>query len=411
MKILTLKAYYEPEKAASLYLTENLLEDLTGSEHEVELYVPEPTRGVSEEVRKQYKSKKHEERYNGKLKIHRFSMIKEGKSTISRAIRYIITCMVYFFKGITASKIDLIHVGSTPPIMGVIAVIIKKIKKVPVVYSLQDIFPDSLVSTGLTKQDSFVWKVGRIIENYTYKNVDKIIVISEDFKKNIMAKGVSEDKIEVIYNWVDESAVKPINREDNVLFDKLGIERELFCVVYAGNLGHAQNIEVLLKAAQKLSHYKDIKFIIFGGGQQEGYYKSMAMELHLDNIMFFPLEPYSMVSQVYSFGDVSIVSCKEGLGKSAMPSKTWSIMSAETAVVASFDEDTDLQRIIEENKVGMFTRSGEVEGLKNAIINLYNNRELCKTMGRNGRKFILNNLTRNINTQKYINIFEEIGGK
>ena len=90
-------------------------------------------------------------------------------------------------------------------------------------YNLQDIFPDSLAGTGLAKKGGLLWKIGRVIENFTYRNADKIIVISEDFKRNIMAKGVPEEKIVVVYNWVDEEAVKHVPREENKLFDAYGL--------------------------------------------------------------------------------------------------------------------------------------------------------------------------------------------
>jgi len=406
MRILNLSAYYEPEKAASLYIFENINEAYVKAGHDVVLYTPIPTRGVSKEVCSEYKNKKHEEKYNGRFKIYRFALFNEGRNPIVRSFRYLCCSFVHLFKGIFAGKFDLITVASTPPTQGALASILKRIKKVPVVYYLQDIFPDSLVNTRLTEKGSLIWKIGRVIENFTYRNVDKIIVISEDLKQNIIDKGVSEDKIEVIYNWVDENAVIPIIRGENEIFDNLKLDRSLFYVVYAGNLGHAQNIEVILMAASKMLDYQNIMFVIFGGGAQESYYKKMAYDMRLINVIFFPLQPYDKVSQVYSLGDASIVSCKEGLGKSAMPSKTWSIMSAGTAVIASFDKSTDLQHIIEDNNVGIFTMAGDVEGLKDAVLTMYNDVDSCQTMGENGRKFILNNLTIDIGTKKYTDIIK-----
>ncbi|MSS44400.1 glycosyltransferase family 4 protein [Anaerosalibacter bizertensis] len=408
MKILKLSPYYEPEQIASSHFTRDLEEAYINAGFEIEIYTPTPTRGVSKAIREKYKKIKYEEKYDGKIKVHRFAMFAEGKNPILRAIRYILCNIAQYFKGIRSKNIDIIITGSTPPTQGMLVALIKRKLNVPVIYNLQDIFPDSLVNTGLTKKGSFLWKIGHVIEKYTYENADKIVVISEDFKKNIMDKGVPEEKIEVIYNWVDENEVVPINKNDNILFEKCNLNREQFYVVYAGNLGYAQNIGVILKAAERLIEYSDIKFVIFGGGQLEDYYKDMARNMKLENVVFFPLQPYSLVSNVYSLGDVSIVSCKEGFGKSAMPSKTWSIMSAATAVVANFDVDTDLHRIIENNKVGLFTKAGDYEGLKNAILELYRDRELCTIMGRNGREFILNNLTRGVGTQRYLNVIKEL---
>jgi glycosyltransferase involved in cell wall biosynthesis len=408
MRILMLKAYYYPEIAASSYLSDNVIEAITDNGDEIVLYSPTPTRGVTKEVRECYKKKKYEEKYGGLLKIHRFSMYQEGRNPLLRAVRYFCCCLAQLYKGISTPKVDLISIGSTPPIQGALAGIIKKIKKVPVVYSLQDIFPDSLVSTGLAREDSLFYKFGSMVEKFTYKNMDKIIVISEDFKRNIMTKGVPENKIEVIYNWVDENAVIPIDKEKNTLFEEMNLERNSFHIVYAGNLGHAQNIEIILQAAGMILNYKDIKFVIFGGGAQEDYYKQMSENMGLSNVMFFPLQPYEKVSQVYSLGDASIVSCKKGLGRSAMPSKTWSIMSAGTAVLANFDDGTDMQRIIENNKLGLFTKSGDAEGLKEAVLKLHEDKELCKKMGCNGRQFVLDNLTRSIGTKKYIDVYKSL---
>lgn len=410
MNILMLKSYYFPESAASLYLTENLIEDLAAYGYETTLIVPLPSRGVSEKVKKEYKQKKYEEQFKGKVKIHRFWMFPEKRNPIGRALRYFLCNIAHFFKGLFFSNINIIYVGSTPPTQGLLAAFLKKIKKVPFVYSLQDIFPDSLVNSNITKSNSVLYNIGRKIEKYTYKNADKIIVISEDFRQNLLSKGVPEDKIEIVYNWVDENAIIPLRREDNPIFDSLNISRNKFYIVYAGNLGHAQNIEVILKSAKELITFQDIQFIIFGGGAQEQYYKDMVRDMGLENVSFYPLQPYSMVSQVYSLSDASIVTCKKGLGKSAMPSKTWSIMSAERAVIANFDEGTDLQNIIEQSSAGIFTKAGDFMALKDAIIKLYQNKSLCEEMGKNGRNFILSNLTRKIGTQKYIDTIRSVVG-
>lgn len=410
MKVLMLQGYYEPEVASGMHLTMDLIHDLILSDNEVDVITPIPTRGVDDETRNKYKRlKKKEIKLKGKLTINRYWLPREGKTTITRAFRYILGGILHIIKSINI-KTDILVVDSTPPTNGLISIIIKKIKKIPVVYILQDIFPDSMVTAKMTKEGSLIWKIGRIVENFTYKNVDEIIVISQDFKKNLMDKGVDENKIHVISNWIDENKILPINKEDNILFDELNLDKNKFYVVYAGNLGNAQNIEVILNAAKRTENINDIKYIIFGGGVQEEFYKEMASNMKLKNIKFYPLQPYERVSHVYSLGDVSIVSCKEGFGTSAMPSKTWSIMSTGTAVIANFDKDTELQSIIEDNKLGIFTNAGDIVALENAIVKLYKDKELCKNMGNNGRQYILDNLSRKSQTSKYINVLKSIRG-
>src|SRR5690606_27655587 len=192
------------------------------------------------------------------------------------------------------------------------------------------------------------------------------------------------------------------------LFDEFKLSRNGFYVVYAGNLGHAQNIEIILEAAQNLKEYKEIKFLIFGSGGLENELKEKANSMNLKNLRFLPIQPVERVPEVYGLGNVSIVSCKPGLGESAMPSKTWNIMACGTSVLANFDKNSDLQKIIESNEVGLFTDSGDIDGFTKAIKMMYENRDLCESYGKNGREFIIKNLSRKIGTTKYLNVIKSV---
>ena len=410
MKILRLPAYFEPEQVASTHLWHDFSETVAKVGIETVVYTPVPSRGVSNEIRKEYKRKKTEHFYGGKLVVHRFSLIKEGKNPTLRALRYFLQSIKQFNRGAfskDARECDAIFIVSTPPIQGAMASLLKKFRHIPLVYNLQDIFPDSLIGTGLAPRGGLLWRIGRAIEDFTYYNADIIIVISEDFKRNIMAKGVPEEKIEVIYNWVDADAVRPVAKEDNPLFEEFGLSLDAFTVVYAGNLGNAQNIDIILEGAKKLPQ---VQFAVFGTGGLEDDIRARIAHEHLDNVRLLPLQPYERVSQVYSLGDVCIVSCKAGLGGSAMPSKTWSIMSCARPVLASFDEG-ELKRILESNHCGVFTHAGNVQEFADAIHHLSESPSLCEEMGRNARMFIEENLTKEVGTQKYIDVIKSLEKK
>lgn len=414
MKVLYLNSYFYPEDVASSYLGHNVREALVNSDINVVLYTPIPTRGVSDELRKEYSTvKKNEAWHDGGLQIHRFWLPKERKNPLVRAFRYTLQVIKQFNRGVLAKdarSCNVLFVASTPPIQGTMASLVKKIRHIPLVFNLQDIFPDSLVGTGMTYKGSLLWKIGRRIENFTYKNADKIIVISQDFKKNIMAKGVPEEKIEVVYNWVDQNATVPVDDEDNELFEEFGISRDKFRVVYAGNLGNAQNIEIIVNAARILKDSANIQFIIFGKGGLEDEIKIAKANEQLDNLMILPLQPYERVAKVYGLGHLCIVACKPGLGGAAMPSKTWSIMSSGRAVLANFDEG-ELKEIVENNQCGVFTKAGDLDGFTNMIVELSEHPERCAEMGKNGRQFILDNLTREVGTQKYVNVIRSVANK
>lgn len=410
MKILELPAYFYPESMSSSHLDDNLREAIAKSGIDMAIYCPTPTRGITVEVRKEYKRKKQEIMYDGHAIVHRFSLYGEGKIPILRALRYTFACIKQFNRAVfakNARQCDVMFITSTPPIKGAFAGLAKKFNHKPIIYELQDIFPDSLVGSGLAKKGGLLWKIGRAIENFTYKNADKIIVISEDFKKNVMAKGIQEDKIEVIYNWVDENAVLPVLKEDNSLFEEFGLARDKYTIVYAGNLGNAQNINIIVDAAKQLP---DVQFALFGTGGLEEELRDKIAKEQLSNIHLNPLQPYEKVSQVYSLGDACIVSCKAGLGGSAMPSKTWTIMSCGRPVVANFDEG-DLKDILENNQCGVFSHAGNVQELVDAIKFLQENPERCKEMGTNARQFILDNLTKEVGTRKYVDVIKSFEKK
>lgn len=407
MRILQLAGYFFPEKAASIYLEENRYEAFSNAGFKTIVYVARPQRGLTDEEYQEYKHKKQEIMYNGGVEVHRFGMYREGKNVVLRAFRYFLISVVQFWKGIWAKDISLIYVASTPPTQGALAAMVKKFRHIPFVYNLQDIFPDSLVGTGLAKKDGFLWKIGRVIENFTYRNADKIIVISEDFKKNIMAKGVPEDKIVVVYNWVDEEAVIDVPRAENKLFDKYNLDRDKFYITYNGNIGLTQNMDMLLDVAKSLEENKDIQFVLVGNGAYLDSVKQIIKDSNINNVHLLPFQPYEDISHVFSLGDVSLVISKPGVGANSVPSKTWSIMSASRPVLANFDEN-ELKDIIENNKCGIFTKAGDKQAFIDAILKLYNNRELCKEYGQNGRDFVMKNLTKEVGTKKYVDVIKSV---
>ena len=414
MKILKLSPYFFPEKVSSNHLTNDLHEAFEKNKIKVEVYVPTPTRGVSKETRKIYSKKKYENLYNETTEVIRFKMFKEGKNPIIRAMRYILVNFIQYFKGSRAKGIDLIYAMSTPPTQGLLCVLVKKRLErkykyqVPLLFSLQDVFPDSMVQAGMIKSGSFLWKIGRLIEDYTYKNADKIIVISEDIKENILKKGVSENKIEIIRNWIDIERVYPVSNEKNTLRKELKLKNNIFYVVYAGNLGKAQGVDTILDTAIKLKKHLDIQFLIFGNGAEEEKIKKRINDEKILNVSLYPLQPVSKVAEVYSLGDACIVSCKKGYGKNAFPSKTVSIMATGTPVIASFDKESELCKIIENNNLGVCSEPDNSQELCQKICYLKNNREEGKKMGKNARTFVEKSFSKEKCTKKYISVIKEL---
>lgn len=404
MKILRIRAYSEPEQFTGVHMMRDLDSAFANAGFVTNDLTPMPTRGVSKEVRKQYRHKKKETSYDGHLITYRFSMFPEPKATKWRMLRYLLCNALEYLIAQKFTDVDVLYSASTPPTQGAMCACLKKKLNTPFIYELQDVFPDSLVAAGITTKESRLYRIGQKLEKLTYESADKIIVISESIKKNLLSKGVSEEKLVVIPNWVDTDKIRPVPKEENRLFEDYGIDRSQYIVLYAGNFGEAQGTEVILKAAKLLENEKGICFVLFGGGVNFDLAKATAQTL--SNVVIFPLLPQERVSEVYSLGDVALITCKPGTGHSSMPSKTWSIMACNTPIIASYDINSELNDILLENQAGCCVPPSDEHQLAKAIVEAYQNRRhRSESVARN---YILSKVSKEICTNQYIAVLKSV---
>lgn len=412
MKVLIINAYFQPEQIAFTHLEKDLLDAFVNEGIQIEVITPIPTRGIDGETRQQYGKRKREDLYDGAVKVHRFWAPKEGKKPLLRAFRYFWCNLREYQIGKKFSDIDVIFAPSTPPTQGWMAGKVKKSiqrtgrKSIRFVYNLQDVFPDSLVNAGMTRKGSIIWRIGRTIENGTYKDADKVITISEAFKKNLMDKGITSEKVVVIPNWIDTSEVFDVPRSENKIIKKYGLNPDKFYVCYSGNIGHSQNLELLVDAADELRKVNEqIEFVIIGDGASKDLLKQMVEAKNISNVHLLPYQPYDDIAHVFSLGDADLVISKKGTGGSSVPSKTWSIMAAGRPILASFDADSELVNLISKTQSGVFADADDVNGFVDAVVQLYGNESGRRKMGNNGREYVRENLSKMMCTQKYIDTF------
>ena len=399
MKILFVNAYFTPENISFSHLEQDLIEGILAKGHTIQVLCPVPTRGISKEIAKTYKKRKQETMFDGKVTVTRFWAPQEGRNPLIRAFRYFWCNLRHYMLGRKCKGVDAVFAVSTPPTQGFLAGKLAKKHRCPFIYSLQDVFPDSLVTTGLTKEGSLLWKLGRKLENATYKGADRIIVISQAMKRNVLAKGLPEEKVEVISNWVDVSAVQPVAKADNKLFEEFGIDRDKFTVVYAGNFGAAQGAGVVLETAEKLPQ---AQFVIFGGGAEFATVREKAAAM--PNVIVNGLLPQNRVPEVYSLGDVALITCKKGVGNSGLPSKTWSIMACGTPIVAAFDTDSVLAEILQEANAGICVEPEAPEALAKAITEMAENASAYT----GGRNYVNQNACRDLCVERYVKLLEQV---
>lgn len=408
MRILFVNAYFMPETIAFSHLEKDLIEGFIAAGHEIEVICPTPTRSVSDGVYEQYKSIKSEELYDGKVHVRRFSAPREGKNPFVRAFRYFWCNLREYQIGKKYKNIDAVFAVSTPPTQGFLAGKLSKKLDCPFVYSLQDIFPDSLVTTGLARESSLMWKIGHWVEQKTYRYAERIIVVSASCKRNLLNKGVSEDKLLQVSNWVDLASIKPVDRENNTIISEFHIDSEKFLVVYAGNFGAAQGAHIVLKAAEQLLEKAEIQFVLFGGGAEFSAAIEYVKKQNLTNVMIHPLLPQNRVSEVYSLGDVTLITCKGGVGNSGMPSKMWSIMACNTPIIASFDVDSDMAEILKESGAGVCVEAGNVDALAQEIDRSYQKNKNGAAQKCDLRVYVSEHADRKLCVERYIELLMNV---
>ncbi len=415
MNILFLNSYFQPESTPFTHLENDIITALIDDGNKIAVLTPKPTRNLPEGVECKH-FKDAEILYNGKVKVRRFWAPAEGKNPIGRAFRYIWCNFRQYRLAIKYNNVDVIFANSTPPTQGYLAGRVKKKlsklygKAVPFVFDLQDIFPDSLVNAGMTKEGSFIWKIGREIEKKTYALADQIITISDGFKENLLKKGVKVSKIIVIPNWINTEEVQPVDRQNNKLFDKYNLDRNLFYICYSGNIGHSQNFELLLEVAKKCqTEFKDVHFVLIGNGAAKEELEQQIKNQKICNIIMLPFQPYEDISEVFSLGDVGLIISKPGIGGSSVPSKTWSIMAAERPILASFDGDSELAKIIKNEQCGFVAEAGSEDELLSSIKEAYNRKNILSNIGEKARDFIEINLSAKTCLNNYLNVFRNIG--
>lgn len=303
---------------------------------------------------------------------------------------------------------DVIFANSTPPTQGLFLGPIKRSLNAVVVYNIQDMFPDSLASAGLSKKYSSFWRIGNWIANKAYENSDAIVVISDGMKRELISRGVSKEKIHVIPNWVDTKKVYPVLREKNPLFSELNLSLEKKYVVYAGNIGESQNIEILVEAASKFESRTDVNFLIFGEGSRKDAVSKMIKDRALGNIKIFNLRPVDEVKNVYSLATAAFISCNKGTGCGAFPSKTWSILASGTPILASYDLGSDLTDLIEKKGLGLCSDAGDIEALVSNIVKMFDDAQMHEKMSRRARDYMVTEMSKEENVRKYVEVIRNV---
>lgn len=255
----------------------------------------------------------------------------------------------------------------------------KHILRCPILYNEQDIFPENAFFAGILSESSPVYKVAHALQKYAYKNATALSTISDDMKSTIVTRySIPADKVQVIYNWGHEE-LKAHSDEENIFLKRYPKKPREFRVVYAGNLGKMQNVELVLKAAALMKDDADVSFYIVGGGVNEEQLKTFAKENELNNVTFVGMQPPEEVADLYAAADVNVIPLQKGLIYAALPSKTADCLIAGKPIITCVDNGTAVEKIM--RPYGIVNTGADEKRLKTAILNAKEKAGLCESKG------------------------------
>jgi colanic acid biosynthesis glycosyl transferase WcaI len=288
---------------------------------------------------------------------------------------------------LTRSRPDLVLAMSPPLTLGAAGIAVAKAHRVPFVFNIQDVFPDVAVEVGAIS-DRRVIAAASWLERVTYNAADAITVLSDDLRDNVASKlrgGTdSAAKVRVIPNFVDTERIRPGPKENDYRAE-FGLTGKTV-VMYAGNLGYSQSVDLMLDAAVAHQHDPSVVFVVNGGGSARPGLERQASGL--DNVRFIDLQPRGRLPEVLAAADVHVVPLRKGLARSSVPSKLYSILASGRPVVASVDPGTEVARTISRAGAGLAVPPDDAEAFTKAITRMIEDPDQAEAWGLAGRRFV-----------------------
>ena len=339
----------------------------------------------------------------GKItRIHPFAS-KNRTNILARAIAFgAFSCVAALVATLTR-RTEIILAMSPPLTLGLAGWVAAKRHKAPLILNIQDIHPDAAIETG-TLTDTRVIQLLRRIELTSYAKADAVTVLSDDLRKKLISRIDEESKLRVIPNFVDTEQIYPGDR-NNSYRHELGVTDETI-VMYAGNVGFSQPLELVLEAARYLADRDDIIFVINGNGSRRAYFEKEAEEL--PNVTFMDYQPRQRLNEVLAAGDIHIIPLQKGLSSISVPSKFYSILAAGRPVLASVDPGTEIDLVVTRSGAGRSTPAGDTQEFIAALTALIDDPHGRVAAGLEARRFAEEWLSAKAVAESYNELFPEL---
>lgn len=271
------------------------------------------------------------------------------------------------------------------------AILAGKLLRIPIWLHVQDFEIDAMHAMGIASTGSWARRLSLKIESWLMKRFDRVSSISPNMVSRLQAKGVPPQRAIEFPNWVDVTMIspKPFGRLDNPVRQKLTLADDAVVVLYAGNMGQKQGIEVVLDAARRLQNHPRLRFVLAGAGAALEHLKQQAKEL--DNVQWLPLQPLELLNDLLNMADIHVLPQRADAADLVMPSKLTGMLASGRPVIGTADAGTQLGDVL--NTCGLRVPPGDASALAKALFALADNPQERATLGAKGRQHALDHLS------------------
>ncbi|MBS1850841.1 MAG: glycosyltransferase family 4 protein [Acidobacteria bacterium] len=412
MKILYVSQYFPPEMGAPAARASELARHWVRAGHEVTVltgFPNHPTGVVPEEYRRAFRRLVVRERKEGVQVIRTWLLPFPNRKAWERMLNYSSFCVSAALTGTVLEKPDVIIASSPQLLVGLSGWWISRLRGVPLIFEVRDLWPESLSAVGVGGENSWLQRSLRRVAGFLYRHSQRIVIVSPAFRDVLTQRWrVPSEKIALVENGVETDLFRP--QSADVLRRELGLEGK-FTVCYIGTMGMAHGLETLLDSAATLQQSAPhIHFLLIGEGAEKARIQALAENRGLHNVRFLAQQPREKIPAYISACDASLVLLKKtDLFKTVIPTKMLEFMACARPVVLAVDGQA--RQIVENAHAGVFVEPESASGLCRAILNLAANPSLCKVLGANGRWYIQQHLSRQRTAMDYLEICEELLGK
>jgi colanic acid biosynthesis glycosyl transferase WcaI len=413
-KILIHSIAFSPDGVSTAYLYNDLAIEFKESGYEVVVLTTTPHYNVvahalaTQPLNKRYAGLYYESNFHGIRVVH--VPQKKFKITLLRIFGFLYWHFLSFFLALMQRNISIILSPSPPLTIGFLNILIAKLKGARVIYNVQEIYPDILIKES-GKIPLFI-KPLRGLEKFIYNNSDAITTIDQVFYNTIAPRFKDVKKLHIIPNFVDTDIYKPIDREaiklNTSLFPQLdGIVK----IMYAGNIGHAQDWEPVVELARRMKG-SPVAIFIIGEGVMKQYLQNQIAEHRLTNIHLIEYQQRELMPQIIAYADIHFIFMKKEMEDQGFPSKVYTIMACNKPLLIMAGENTPLTSFLKPLNCARIITFGSLEEkceqLTKFVNEVIEQPQLLTEMSYNGFKIIRQSYSKTAVTKQYLNLCDEI---